>query len=831
MSAGAERSASVGRDNRGIISTGDRSTIVQYQMGPLPERDGPPVGLVIDELDERDALALEVHRAFEVEGVPAAAGEAAGAVLPVYLERPGFDDRLRGAVAAAEHGSRLVMVVGGSSTGKTRACWEAVRAELPDWRLWHPLTPERPMAVVEAVRRDRVAARSVIWLNEAQFYLQAPQVGELVAAELQALLADGARGPVLVLGSMWPEFWRVLTSTPEHGAAADPHRAARSLLAQGTEVTSPPSFTPGQLTELAEAISADPRLAVAAERAPGGQLTQELAGAPELLRRYLQGSPAVRAVLWAAMDARRLGHGPYLPEPLLRDAAPGYLDDHTWDQVGGAGWFTTALQELTALHRRLPGPLTGRRPRPGEPPAAVPLYRLADYLEQHGRAERAQLCPPAAFWDAAAHHARTPADQSVLGNAARDRGRYRHAALLYRQAADAGDLDALRNLAYRRQEAGDRQGAERLYRQGADAGDPYALWALADLWEEAGDREGAGRLYRQAADAGHPRAWSYLAELREEAGDREGAERAAQQGADAGDPDALWNLAYRRRAAGDWQGAERLYRQAADAGAPRVLMELADMWEEAEDRERAERLYRQAADAGESDALWALADLWEEVGDRERAEHFYRQAADAGDPDALWALARLWEEEPGGWERAERLYRQGADAGNPDALWNLARLWEEAGDRERAERLYRQGADAGNPGGLWALAGWREEAGDREGAEYLALRAADAGHMDALRILAGWREEAGDREGAEYLALRAADAGHMDALRALAGWRQGAGDREDAERLYRQLADAGYSVLGNLAQLREEAGDREGGNRLRRFGLDADGEIEEPWVV
>ncbi|TYB46358.1 hypothetical protein [Actinomadura chibensis] len=52
------------------------------------------------------------------------------------------------------------------------------------------------------------------------------------------------------------------------------------------------------------------------------------AGAPELLRRYEQASPAARAVLWAAMDARRLGHSLFLPERLLRDAAPGYLDDN-----------------------------------------------------------------------------------------------------------------------------------------------------------------------------------------------------------------------------------------------------------------------------------------------------------------------------------------------------------------------------------------------------------------------------------------------------------------------------------------------------------------------
>ncbi|TYB47863.1 hypothetical protein FXF69_00980 [Actinomadura chibensis] len=50
---------------------------------------------------------------------------------------------------------------------------KAIRAELTDWRVWHPLPPERPTALAEAVRAGRLAARTVIWLNEAQFYLQA----------------------------------------------------------------------------------------------------------------------------------------------------------------------------------------------------------------------------------------------------------------------------------------------------------------------------------------------------------------------------------------------------------------------------------------------------------------------------------------------------------------------------------------------------------------------------------------------------------------------------------------------------------------------------------
>ncbi|MFI0445365.1 hypothetical protein [Actinomadura sp. 6N118] len=300
------------------------------------------------------------------------------------------------------------------------------------------MSAERPDAVVEAIHGGRVAARTVIWLNEAQFYLQPAQVGEQVAVELQALLSDPERGPILVLGSIWPQFWHLLCATPsdrDGSESSDPHQAARTLLGQAVDVTAPVGFTDEQLAEQAVTIRGDRRLQVAAERARGGRLTQELAGAPELLRRYEHAAPATKTVVWAAMDARRLGHGLYLPEPLLQHAAPGYLDTDAWDQIAGLDWFSAALNDLTATHRRLPGPLTERHPRPGESLPPYRLYRLADYLEQHGRVERALICPPATFWTAATRYSGTSSDQFVLAHAAIDRGRYRHGDDLFRSAA------------------------------------------------------------------------------------------------------------------------------------------------------------------------------------------------------------------------------------------------------------------------------------------------------------------------------------------------------------------------------------------------------------
>ena len=209
--------------------------------------------------------------------------------------------------AAAEGRSGIAVLVGGSSTGKTRACWEALRLlrdQEPGWRLWHPIDPSRPDAALREL--PGIGPRTVVWLNEAQFYLGAADggLGEQVAAGLRELLRDPARAPVLVLATLWPQFWDGLTARPEGGA--DPHAQARELLA-GHDITVPAAFTAAQLQRLSEA--GDARLAQAAAGAQDGQVIQFLAGAPELLARYRNAPPAAAALIHAAMDARRLGMG------------------------------------------------------------------------------------------------------------------------------------------------------------------------------------------------------------------------------------------------------------------------------------------------------------------------------------------------------------------------------------------------------------------------------------------------------------------------------------------------------------------------------------------
>jgi len=280
----------------------------------------------------------------------------------------------------------------------------------------------------------------VVWLNEAQFYLDEPGNGrgERIAAGLRELLRDPTRGPVLVLATLWPLFWDALVCRPEQGA--DPRAQARELLA-GHDISIPSAFTDAQLRRLAE--MRDTRLDAAAAGAPDGHVTQFIAGAPELESLYRNAPPGARALITAAMDARRMGMGPALPEAFLKAAAPEYLTDSEWNRLP-ENWIEDALSCTAASCKGIDGPLTRIRARPARSaefsgvPEREPVYRLADFLDQTGRRERRGRMAPAGFWAAAAKWA-NPGDFAALGETAQLSGLYRDAAQLYKNAVGRGD--------------------------------------------------------------------------------------------------------------------------------------------------------------------------------------------------------------------------------------------------------------------------------------------------------------------------------------------------------------------------------------------------------
>ncbi|MEV5404096.1 hypothetical protein AB0L20_15970 [Streptomyces albidoflavus] len=162
-----------------------------------PVRDADPVG-------------LEVHEAISADDDD----DPVGTVLPAYFRRP-FDGMLDTAVDQVLGGSsEMRVLLGDSSTGKTRAAWEAVQRLGDEWRLWHPADQEELLASLGAVR-----PRTVVWLNEINRYLLCgdSRGDEHTAARLRELLRDSRRAPVLILGTAWHVHWEAMTKVSGGG--------------------------------------------------------------------------------------------------------------------------------------------------------------------------------------------------------------------------------------------------------------------------------------------------------------------------------------------------------------------------------------------------------------------------------------------------------------------------------------------------------------------------------------------------------------------------------------------------------------------------------------
>lgn len=659
---------------------------------------GRPVGAYTD------PFALEVHRSIEITTSPT---EPPLPTLPDYVVRE-HDTRLREVVrAAADGASGLVALVGGSSTGKTRACWEAVQQLPAAWRLWHPIDPSRPEAALAEI--EAVTSGTALWLNECQHYLLTPvsEVGERVAAKLRELMRDPARAPVLVLATLWPEHWARLTTRPALGNP-DPHSQARALLT-GHDLAVPATFGDRDLAALQEKAAGDPRLRSAADHAEQGQVAQYLAAAPALLDRYRTAPDGPRALIEAAMDVRRLGHGPVLPLPLLEAAAEGYLTDVQWDLLDPGGWLGEALRHATEPLRGARGPLTLVRRRAADgagPEAVLPHYRLSDYLEQQSRAARSAVPVPAVVWQALADHGR-PADRTKLALAAYNRGLLRIAVRLCASApeedrarADAVAVGILRN-AGRLDEA-----MLLMFQRAAQAAEPHALAASAAQLRKAGREEEALTWLQARAESGDTRLPALVGRLLRTAGrieeaevwlgraaaeSRSGVPRAADPARPAASSDEILRAGGREepRATGRLAAAFGWYQNGLQTREPLALRRRARLLaiEERldEERLRLESVMTKdgpgaepAAGAGppSSGPVPAGADPWR-GGAGQGGAGPRLSSGEQRDPDSVREqLAKL---------------REQAARGRSHALPDTADLLRRAGRHSEAERLWRYG--------------------------------------------------------------------------------------------------------------------------------------------
>lgn len=419
---------------------------------------------------EWDAQRLGVHPAAPSPGQQL---PAPGFVLPTYVPRPHDTQIQRRLESVAAGGAFELLVVRGSScTGKTRTAYEAVRAALPHWRLIHPKTAE---AVVALVDSQRVTSETVLWLDDAHHLFNEPN-GEQAAAALRHLLERP--GPGLLVATMWPQHYDELVTPASSGT--DRHPQTRELLRAFPAVDVPERFHGRSLQDLEARAQHDSALRAALETvSEPGAITQTLAAGPDLLDRWEHAScPYGRAVLTAAIDARRLGVRAALPKAFLHAAAPGYLTDYE-RATAPSDWFERAttyccqrVKGVASALQSVPLP-TGMGPRQD-------VYGLADYLEQHAGEKRASQPIPAPFWEAVEHHVTDGDDLTRLARQAWGRGARQRAVRTCHKALTAQAPFAAGWLTKFLGQLGAEPHAFTRIAQKTPLGDPYAVSFLLD---------------------------------------------------------------------------------------------------------------------------------------------------------------------------------------------------------------------------------------------------------------------------------------------------------------------------------------------------------------
>ncbi len=420
----------------------------------------------------RDARArlLGVHAAIKVDQTVSD--------LPLYVPRD-FDTELRTKIREAVDCGGFVLLLGGSSTGKTRALFEAVTSCLSEWWLVRP-DPDNADELRELAANP--APRTVVWLDDLEDYRD-----RLSPSVARKLIASGA----VLLGTLWPEDYTGYAASRISGRPGS-HPNANQLVRLAHIITVPDDLTTTETRRAKPLAEKDERIRIALHSRDSG-FAQVLAAGPALIRWCVQApAPHSIAVITAALDAFRIGVSPPLTRTFLETAALGYLTGAQKATLHH-NWVDQALDYATTL---LHGAMSALVPVPAGI-GRIDGYTAADYLRYHARQARRTKPVPDSMWQAVIAHRRHPENGHLLlknntielGDSARRRGRADIAEILYQQALTEESpflLTPAHFASGRLAELMAEQGREDELRSAADAGNLYASQRLAELLTEQG---------------------------------------------------------------------------------------------------------------------------------------------------------------------------------------------------------------------------------------------------------------------------------------------------------------------------------------------------------
>ena len=295
--------------------------------------------------------------------------------------------------------------------------------------------------------------------------------------------------------------------------------------------------------------------------------------------------------------------------------------------------------------------------------------------------------------------------------------------LMYRRAAEMGDLEAMRSLGfcYECGQGGltkDKVKAVEWYRKAAEKGNPTAMSSLGFCYKygQGGltkDEAKAVEWYRKAAEKGNTTAMNNLGICYDDGiggltKDEAKAVEWYRKAAEKGNTTAMNNLGicYKNGNGGltkDEVKTVEWYRKAAEKGDTTAMYRLGICYEcglggLTQDEAKAEEWYRKMAETGDADAMYALGICYEYgeeglIDNNIEAWKWYQKAAEAGNAQAMYDIGNFLE--AGEW------YRKAAEAGHITAMCNLGNCYEygKGGltkDEAKAVEWYRKAAEGGS---------------------------------------------------------------------------------------------------------------------------------------
>ncbi|MDX3099840.1 tetratricopeptide repeat protein [Nonomuraea angiospora] len=718
---------------------------------------------------------------------------------------------MRALVAKAAQQGGLVVLVGGSSVGKTRCAVEALRATVPQWWLWQPSDAEQVRQIAEAP-----PTKLVVWLDELHRFLGGST--SLHASTVRALLHAGA----VLIATLWPDRYTTYTTPPQAGQP-DLYVHEGEVLRLADVIQVPSSVSEAERALATAMAASDDRIAIALESTDYG-LFQVIAAAPQLVERWHAADPYAAAVITAAIDAVRLGVESPLCEKFLEEAAPGYCDARQRSEAP-ENWFELAVTYLTTKVRGAASMLA-----PSAPPGAMGRrtgFLVADYLQQYLGKRRRMAKVPASTWRALKNHLRNPNDQSRVGLAARDRLLYCYAEPLLMQAQLGGIRHAAFELYDLLIDQGRTEEGIAVLTPWANKGDNRAVSRIVDFFADQGKLGAALSIVPKNGDWTSDRlAHALAAELdldrlraRANAGDKYAAARLAEVLARQKKTEELRS----RSNAGEMHASAQLAVLLASQSRVAEGISIVKPWADAGELYASSRLntilakhgmvneLRSRANMGDIHAAGQLASLLAKEGNADEL----RTRAAAGDGPAAFQLANLLVGQQGWIEKASAILQECSGVDEWDASEHIAELLAENGCVEELSLL----AGGGNWHASLALADIFAENGREDEAIAVLKPWVDAGEWiaadsmsrllvahgrsdEAISLLESWASE-GSREASYRLADLLAEEGRLEKLRD----RVDAGDWSAAQVFAEALATRGFGAEAD---------------NVRRYGLSCD---------